>query len=329
MADRAKVIKFSGVGMHSGVKTNVVITLAKSGGILFKRTDLSDATPIPATWDSVNFSGMMNTTIGVAPNEVQTIEHFMAALFMSGISNAIIEIDACEFPIMDGGTDEFMKLLPCANDPMKKIIVRKEVIATRSEINKTLPFIKRIMLWLYNLKTGRREDGFVKLSPNPNGLEIDATLIYPDKIIGDQKMKILLDGTKKSYDNFIKNISKSRTFGRFWEHEYLKKRNMGKGANEDNVIVIMEPDDWDKIGDYAKTSAQLSKISKNRGGATLMPLHSADEFVRHKIIDAIGDLYTSGGFIYGTLESYKGSHGLNNLVLRKLFSDHANYEIIE
>ena len=77
------------------------------------------------------------------------------------------------------------------------------------------------------------------------------------------------------------------------------------GANENNVIVL-----------------------NAEGDGTLNKLHYKDEFVRHKIIDAIGDMFTSGGFIYGHLESFKGSHALNNLVLHKLFSDKDNFEII-
>ena len=140
---------------------------------------------------------------------------------------------------------------------------------------------------------------------NANGLLIDATLVYNDKIIGTQSYSCLLDGTKKSVDNFVKNISKARTFGKYSEWDYLKAHGMAHGANENNVIVL------NKDGD-----------------GTLNKLHYKDEFVRHKIIDAIGDMFTSSGFIYGHLESYKGSHALNNLVLRKLFSDKSNYEIV-
>ena len=89
------------------------------------------------------------------------------------------------------------------------------------------------------------------------------------------------------------------------EWEYLKKRGMGRGANEGNVIAL-----------------------NDAGDGTLNKLIWPDEFVRHKIIDAIGDMFTSGGFVCGDLESFKGSHALNNLVLRKLFSNPENYEII-
>jgi UDP-3-O-[3-hydroxymyristoyl] N-acetylglucosamine deacetylase len=81
---------------------------------------------------------------------------------------------------------------------------------------------------------------------------------------------------------------------------------MAHGASENNVIAL-----------------------NDMGDGTLNKLHSSDEFVKHKIIDCLGDMFTSGGFIVGKLESYKGSHALNNLVLKKLFSNPDNYDIID
>ena len=116
----------------------------------------------------------------------------------------------------------------------------------------------------------------------------------------------IFDGTKKAQNIFVKQIARARTFGKYAEWEYLKKRGMGRGADETNVIAL-----------------------NNNGDGTLNKLIWPDEFVRHKIIDAIGDMFTSGGFVCGKLESYKGSHALNNMVLKKLFSDASNYDIVE
>ena len=80
---------------------------------------------------------------------------------------------------------------------------------------------------------------------------------------------------------------------------------MARGASEKNVIAL------NSIGD-----------------GTINKLHKPDEFVRHKVIDILGDLFTSGGFIYGKLDSYKGSHALNNILLKKIFSDKSNYDIV-
>ncbi|MBQ6011824.1 MAG: UDP-3-O-[Alphaproteobacteria bacterium] len=304
-----KEIKISGVGIHSGVPVNMVIKPSLRPGIFFKRTDLKYSGLIPAVFDNVGETTMRNTTIGCKNGaHVQTIEHLMATFFVLGIDSAIIEIDGPETPIMDGSAFEFFNALKESVNKktnMKKIIVKKTVIAKRNELVKYMPFWKRIKTTVLNHTIWRRGNGYVKLSPNANGLLIDATLVYNDKIIGTQSYSCLLDGTKKSVDNFVKNISKARTFGKYSEWDYLKAHGMAHGANENNVIVL------NKDGD-----------------GTLNKLHYKDEFVRHKIIDAIGDMFTSSGFIYGHLESYKGSHALNNLVLRKLFSDKSNYEIV-
>ena len=310
MKSVSKKIKISGVGIHSGLPVNMVIKPSKKPGIFFKRTDLSESDLIPARYNNVSETLMRNTTIGDKNGaHVQTIEHLMASFFVIGIDSAIVEIDGAETPILDGSAYEFISALEKATDSksnIKKIIVKKPIIARRNELVKTMPFWKKIKTIILNHTIWRSGNGYVKLSPNDNGLLIDATLVYKDKIIGTQSYSCLLDGTKKSVNKFVKDISKSRTFGKYSEWEWLKAHGMGRGANENNVIAL-----------------------NDAGDGVLNKLYYPDEFVRHKVIDAVGDMFTSGGFVYGHLESYKGSHALNNLVLRKLFSDKSNYEIVE
>lgn len=310
MTTITKKIKISGVGIHSGLPVDMMVLPSKKPGIFFKRTDIKDSQLIPATFDNVGETKMRNTTVGnILGAHVQTIEHFMAALFLNGIDSAVIEINGSETPILDGSAYEFYKMLKGVvgkKSPMKKIIVKKTIVAHRNELIKQLPFFKRIKMFILNHTIFRKGNGYVKLSPNDSGLKIDATLVYPDKIIGTQSFSCLLDGSDKSVRQFVKDISQSRTFGKYSEWEWLKAHGMGRGANEHNVIAL-----------------------NNSGDGTLNKLFYPDEFVRHKIIDAVGDMFTSSGFIYGTLESVKGSHALNNLVLRKLFSDKSNYEIVE
>ena len=310
MASIVKQIKISGVGIHSGLPVNMVVKPSKKPGIFFRRIDIENSSLIPATFDNVGDTFLRNTTLGEKNGaHVQTVEHLMAALFLLGVDSAIIEIDGPETPILDGSAYEFYRVLKAVvgkKSTMKKIVVKKTVIARRNELVKQMPWLKRIKTIILNHTVGRRGNGFVKLSPNENGLLVDATLIYPEKIIGTQSFSCVLDETKKSVDAFIKNISKSRTFGKYSEWEWLKAHGMARGANENNIIAL-----------------------NDSGDGTLNKLYYPDEFVRHKIIDAVGDMFTSGGFVYGHLESVKGSHALNNLVLRKLFSDKSNYEIIE
>ena len=305
-----KQIKLSGVGIHSGLPVNVVIKPSKKKGIFMHRTDLPKSDLIPATFDNVGETKMRNTTVGkMSGAHVQTIEHLMAAFFIMGIDSAIVEIDGAETPILDGSAAEFIDAfskVEKTDGGMQKIIVKREVVVHAADALKDLPRFVRLKIWFFNKMSGRKSDGFVKLSPNDGkSLEINATLVYPEKIIGKQSCTYVFDGTKKSVQNFIKNIARARTFGKFSEWEYLKKRGMGRGANENNVIAL-----------------------NDAGDGTLNKLIWKDEFVRHKIIDAIGDMFTSGGIICGKLESYKGSHALNNLVLKKLFSDKQNYDIV-
>lgn len=306
-----KPIEINGRGIHSGLAVRMVIKPSDKQGIYFKRVDIPDSELILARFDNVGETKMRNTTVGKTDSaHVQTIEHLMAALFMCGVDSAIIEIDGKETPILDGSAFEFYNLVKGAvetKNKIKKIVVKNTIVAHAREVTHQLPLLVRLKIWFFNKISGRRADGFVKISPN-NGKSLDvvATLVYPEKIIGKQSFDYSFDGTKKSIDNFVKNIARARTFGKYSEWEYLKAHGMGRGADETNVIAL-----------------------NDSGDGTINQLNWPDEFVRHKIIDAIGDMYTAGGMVCGCLESYKGSHALNNIVLKKLFSNPSNYDIVE
>lgn len=311
MSTISKKIKISGQGIHSGQKVNIVVLPTDKKGIFFKRVDMSGTDLIPALFDNVGETKMRNTTIGsLSGAYVQTIEHLMAALFIVGVDSAIVEIDGAETPIIDGSAAEFIKefqKVAVSSGKLKRIIVKREIVVNAKDVFKQLSLLERIKIWFFNKIAGRKIDGFVRLSPNSgNVLNINATLVYPEKIIGRQSFSYSFDGTVDSVEDFIRNIARARTFGKYSEWEYLKKRGMGRGANESNVIAL-----------------------NDTGDGTINELIWPDEFVRHKIIDVVGDLFTSGGMICADVESYKGSHAMNNLVLRKLFSNPKNYDIID
>ena len=311
MATFKKKIEIVGHGIHAGVPVHMVIKPSKKPGIIFHRTDIDKKFDIPALFSNVGETKMRNTTIGeMCGAHVQTIEHLMAALMLVGVDSAVIEIDGSETPILDGSAYMFLeKFLEAGTvgNKLKRIIVKKEIIVTSDEAKKNVPVLEKIKFWILNKLAGRKTSGYVKLVPNNGkGLNVTATLVYPEKIIGSQSFSYKFDGTKKSRDDFLRNVAHARTFGKISEWDYLKKHGMGHGANLENVIVV-----------------------NANGDGTLNKLYWKNEFVRHKVIDALGDMFTSGGIIIGDLISYKGSHALNNLVLRKLFSDPSNYEIVE
>ena len=119
--------------------------------------------------------------------------------------------------------------------------------------------------------------------------------------IGNQRF-----GTQLVNGNFKHDIAEARTFGFFHEAEWLRSQGLGLGGSLDNAIIL----DTEGV--------------MNPGG-----LRFSNEFIRHKLLDAIGDLYLAGGQILGLYESQKAGHAINNAILHELFSDESNWEYVE
>jgi UDP-3-O-[3-hydroxymyristoyl] N-acetylglucosamine deacetylase len=144
-----------------------------------------------------------------------------------------------------------------------------------------------------------REDGkFAALIPAKD-FEISYSINFNNSFIGKQRLDMVVNE-----QTFVKEISKARTFGFLKDIEYLQSHNLALGGSLDNAVVVDE---------YGIVNED--------------PLRYEDEFVRHKILDAIGDLSILGMDIKGRYIAYKSGHNLNNRLLRKLFSDRASYEI--
>ena len=131
-------------------------------------------------------------------------------------------------------------------------------------------------------------------------LDIDYEIKYNNLLIKNQRNKI------KVFEDNLDDIYNSRTFCLFEDIEKIKKLGLGKGGSLDNALVIKE-----------------NKLL-NDGG-----LRNKLEFVNHKILDCMGDLYLSGYKIIGSIKCSQGGHSLTNELLRKLFSDESNYSLIE
>ena len=146
----------------------------------------------------------------------------------------------------------------------------------------------------------REGDKYVKLSPSPD-LQYDFTIKFPHPVI--QKQEYVLKFTKESYK---KEISRARTFGFLHEVQYLRSKGLALGGSLENAIVLDE-----------------KKILNPEG------LRFKDEFVRHKILDAIGDMSLIGMNFIGNYEALAGSHDLNHKLTLALLADTENYEIVE
>ena len=148
-----------------------------------------------------------------------------------------------------------------------------------------------------NFSEGER---FISIKPTTLSLEIDFELKYNNNIIGNQRNKV------KVYEDDLSEVYNSRTYCLYEDIELIKKNGLAKGGSLANAVVVKD----DKI--------------LNHGG-----LRNKNEFVNHKILDCIGDLYTSGYRIVASITCSQGGHYLTNQLLRKVFQNKDNFSILE
>ena len=148
-----------------------------------------------------------------------------------------------------------------------------------------------------NFSDGKR---LITIKPSTLSLDIDFELKYKNPIIGNQKNKV------KVYEDDLSDIYNSRTFCLFEDIEAIKKIGLAKGGSLDNAIVVKD-----------------DEILNEKG------LRNNKEFVNHKILDCIGDLYTTGYRIIGSITCSQGGHYMTNQLLRKVFENKENFSIIE
>ena len=146
-------------------------------------------------------------------------------------------------------------------------------------------------------KDGKR---LITIEPSKLSLEIDFELKYANSVIGNQRNKINV------YEDDLNDVFNSRTFCLYEDIEMIKKKGLAKGGSLDNAIVVKE-----------------EKILNDNG------LRNSKEFVNHKILDCIGDLYTSGYRMIASVKCSQGGHYLTNKLLRKVFENKDNFSIVE
>ena len=140
----------------------------------------------------------------------------------------------------------------------------------------------------------------ISIEPSKLSLDINFQLKYDNAVIGNQKNKVNV------YEDDLNDIFNSRTFCLYEDIEKIKKNGLAKGGSLDNAVVV-------------KGSEILNKEK----------LRNSKEFVNHKILDCIGDLYTSGYRIVASINCSQGGHYLTNQLLKKVFKNKENFSIIE
>ena len=146
------------------------------------------------------------------------------------------------------------------------------------------------------------EDGerYISIEPSKLSLDIDFQIKYSNELIGNQRNKINV------YEDDLNDIFNSRTYCLYEDIEKIKSLGLAKGGSLDNAVVV-----------------KGKKILNETG------LRNSKEFVNHKILDCIGDLYTSGYRVIGSVICSQGGHFLTNKLLKKVFENKANFSIVE
>ena len=260
----AKEVAFKGIGLHKGEEIDLRLRKAASGtGIIFKRTDLEEGKNeiklcLENTFDLVRGTNIKNEYDA----KIHTIEHFLSALYMSGVTDLNVDISGNELPIGDGSAAPFVELLEEAGteeleDSVEEIVIKTPVHLSVGD--------KHIVALPYD------------------GYKITYTIRFEHTFLKSQMLELNLD--KETYN---KEVAPARTFGFDYEVEYLKANNLALGGSLDNAIVI-----------------------KKDGVLNPDGLRFEDEFVRHKILDIIGDLKVLNKPIRGHIIAVKAGHALD------------------
>ena len=208
-----KPAKFEGIGLHTGLPSQITVLPGKEDtGIVFKRVDQEKNNLVEAQIHNVCSAKLCTMIKNEFNVRVSTIEHLMAAFYIVGIDNAVVEINNQEVPIMDGSSKEFVAKLSDSG------------FQTQKKKRKFIKILKKISL---------NEDNKT-LEAEPNNLTLKTTfeLGYENKIIGNQKNSI------DFLNDDLSDVYNSRTFCLLEDVEKIKKAGLAKGGSLENAIVV-------------------------------------------------------------------------------------------
>ncbi len=278
------------MGLHSGQRVELTLRPAPpDSGIVFRRVDLPEPVSIPMTAEAVTDTRLAST-VSSGGAKVQTVEHLMSACAGLGIDNLVIDITADEVPILDGSASSFVFLLQSAGIELQKAPRR---------------FIRVIKPVEVREGGDGPNDGpnakWARLEPY-HGFKLSFEIDFDHRVVDSTGQRVEFDLGSGSYS---RDIARARTFGFTKEVEYMRSKGLALGGGLDNAIVM---DDTKVL---------------NAGG-----LRYDNEFVKHKILDAMGDLYVVGRPLLAAYSAFRSGHALNNKLLRELLLHEDAYEIV-
>lgn len=291
MADLQKTLKkeiyFKGVGLHSGLDISLCIKPAPADhGYLLKRIDLEGQPTIRPVAENV-VKTERGTMLEENGAQVNTVEHFLAALRATGVDNAVLELDAPEVPILDGSSllivEEIEKVGTVDQEK------EREYFEIKEKISFSIPE-KKIEICAYPDET-ERHDVFISF---------ESTLL--------KNQFAYLD----NLSDFKEDIAPARTFVFARELEYLLANGLIKGGSLDNAVVIAEKEiNQERLDSLTKLIGREIKLDKTIGVLNNSELRFKNEAARHKLLDVIGDLSLVGKPIKGRIIARRPGHMAN------------------
>ncbi|HCM77224.1 MAG TPA: UDP-3-O-[3-hydroxymyristoyl] N-acetylglucosamine deacetylase [Cytophagales bacterium] len=289
-----KSVTLSGVGLHTGIVTNMTFLPAKPNhGIKFQRIDLPGSPIIDADCDNV-VDVSRGTTIEQSGARISTIEHTLAALTGLEIDNVLIQVDGPEAPIMDGSSIQFVNVL-------------KE--AGTEEQNALRDFFEVQDSIFY-----REVDRNVEIAALPlDDYRVTVMIDYNSPVLGSQHASIT------NIRQFEKEIASCRTFCFLHELEMLYKNNLIKGGDLNNAIVIVDRVVQEHELDNIAQMLNKPKVEvKKEGILNNVELRYNNEPARHKLLDIIGDLALAGRPLKAQILAARPGHAANVAFAKKL-----------
>lgn len=296
--EKQKTLKGSftlkGKGLHTGLPITITFNPApENHGYKIKRVDLEGEPIIDALAENVGAT-QRGTVLIKGDVHVSTVEHALAALYALGVDNCLIEVNAPEFPILDGSAilyvEEINKVGLIEQDDDRDYFVVRRKIEVRDE------------------ETGSK----LILLPDENFC-VNSFIEFESKFIPNQS------ATLDDLSDFEKDIASSRTFVFVREIQQLLTAGLIKGGDLDNAIVIYErqisQEDLDKLGDLLGVP---HKDASELGYLNHRPLQYANEPARHKLLDIIGDMALIGKPIKGRVIATRPGHKINNQLARAI-----------
>ena len=288
----AASFSLQGKGLHSGLNIEVSFNPApENHGYKIKRVDLPEQPVIDAVAENV-INTQRGTVIGRKDIQISTIEHAMAALYAMGVDNCLIEVNAPEFPILDGSARHYV-------EEIQKVGLQEQNAARDYYIVKHKVEVK-------DEETGAS----IMLLPDDHFC-VNTLISFNSPVLNNQF------ATMNDVKDFPTEIAASRTFVFVRELEMLLQNNLIKGGDLDNAIVIYDQkvsqEALDKLADMMNVPHQNIQ---ELGYINHEPLVFDNEPARHKLLDVIGDIALIGKPIKGRVIATRPGHSINNKLAR-------------